>query len=260
MSALSYSFYKLFSLFFFPLGTALLAMLVAGVAFCFGRRRFTIILLMAAGGWLWFWSMPLVSDAVRGSLEAQFPFRPSADYPQADVIVVLGGGIEGAAFEGRTIPDLSGSADREWFAAQLYHAGKAPFLLVSAGLSPGRHTEPGAAGMATFLRALGVPGEALLLETMARNTLENARFIESMLVAKDARHILLVTSAYHMPRTLRLFSGSRVRITPAATDHEVIRVDFGIQRLLPEVGALERSTAAIHEYLGIWFMGLQQWF
>ena len=214
---------------------------------------------MVATGWLWFWSTPIVSDVLRGSLEAQFPFRPAAQYPNADVIVVLGGGGEGATLENRPVPNLGEAADREWFAAQLYHAGKAPLLLLSAGQSPGRYTEPGAKGMATFLEALGVPGDALLLETVARNTLENARFVEQQLATKGADHILLVTSAYHMPRALRLFEGTQMRITPAATDHEVIRVDFDLQRFLPSAGALSGSTNAIEEYLGIWTIGLQKY-
>ncbi len=258
MSAFTYSIYKLLSLFLFPLGLALSAMAAAGIVFRFGLRRLAVGLLVGAWSWLWLCSTPVVSDALRGGLEAQFPFRPAADYPKADVIVVLGGGLEGAAFEGRAIPDLNGAADREWFAAQLYHAGKAPLLLLSAGQSPGRHTEPGATGMATFLRALGVPSEALVLEPLARNTLENARFVEQQLAVMGATHVLLVTSAYHMPRALRLFAGSKARITPVATDHEVISVDFDLQRLLPSAAALSRSTDAIKEYLGIWAMGLQQ--
>ncbi len=258
MSAFAYSLYKLLSLFVFPLGTALSALVGAIIAFRVGWRRTAQVLVAGAAGWLWFWSMPVVSDALRASLEAQFPFRPAADFPQADVIVVLGGGVQGAALEGRAMPHLGGGADREWFAAQLYHAGRAPVLLLSAGQVPGQHIEPGAEGMATFLRALGVPGDALILETLARNTLENARFIEQQLAARGAKRILLVTSGYHMPRALRIFESSQLHIIPAATDHGVIRVNFDLQQVLPSVGALSGSTDAIKEYLGIWTLGLQR--
>jgi uncharacterized SAM-binding protein YcdF (DUF218 family) len=258
MNTFIYFTYKLFSLFVFPLGSALLFMLVAGVLVFFGRRRVACTLVIVAFGWLWFWSMPLVSDSIRGSLEAQFPFRSAADFPKADAIVLLGGGVAGAAYHGRTVPDLLAGADREWFAAQLYQAHKASVLIVSAGQTPGQRTEADAKGSASFLMALGVPDSALMLETQSRNTLENARFVEPLLVAIGAKHILLVTSAYHMPRALRLFAGSRARVTPAATDHEVISTDFTVLSLLPSANALSRSTDAIKEYLGIWGMGLQQ--
>jgi uncharacterized SAM-binding protein YcdF (DUF218 family) len=259
MNGFTYFAYKLASLFILPLGCALVSMLVAGVLVIRGRRRMACALMVLAGSWLWFWSVPVVSDAIRGSLEAQFPFRAAADFPKADAIVLLGGGVAGAAFEGRNAPDLLAGADREWFAAQLYRAGKAPVVIVSAGQTPGQRTEPDAQGSATFLRALGVPASALVLETLSRNTLENARFVEQKLVAMGARHVLLVTSAYHMPRSVRLFAGSQASITPAASDHEVITADFTVLRLMPTANALNRSTDAIKEYLGIWGMGLQQW-
>jgi len=208
--------------------------------------------MIMAWGWLWLWSMPLVSDAIRGSLEARHPFRLAVEYPQADVIVILGGGVEGAAQGGRAMPHLVAGADREWFGAQLYHARKAPYLLVSAGPSPGRHTESGADGMAIFLQALGVPKEALWLEPLARNTKENALLVQQILADMGAKHILLVTSAYHMPRALRMFSGSLLDITPAPTDHGVVKADFDLLRLFPQSGSLSQSTDAIREYLGIW--------
>lgn len=259
MNTFTYFAYKLLSLLVLPLACSLISMLAAGVLAFWGRRRMACVLMVLAGSWLWFWSTPVVSDAVRGSLEAQFPFRSAADFPEADAIVLLGGGVAGTAFEGRNVPDLLAGADREWFAAQLYHARKAPVVIVSAGQTPGQRTEPDAQGSEVFLRALGVPANALVLETLSRNTLENARFVEQKLVAMKARHILLVTSAYHMPRSVRWFAGSQARITPAASDQEVIPTDFTLLRLIPSAGALSRSTDAIKEYLGIWGMGLQQW-
>lgn len=258
MGAFVYSTLRLLSLLLLPLASALAAVVAAAVAARFRRRRLATILAVSALAWLWLWSTPVVADSLRHRLEAQHPFRPATAYPTADLIVVLGGGVEAPALRGRTAPDLGGAADREWFAAQLFHAGKAPRILVSAGRAPGRHTHPGAVGMVTFLRALGVPANALIAESSARNTLDNARLVDAQLAATGASHILLVTSAGHMPRALRLFRGSKARITPAATDHEVIDVDFSAQRLIPSAHALCRSTDTIEEYLGIWAAGLQR--
>ena len=91
MSAFVYSTYKLLSLLVFPLSMSLSVLAAAGVLFQFCRRRTALALAVGAAAWLWFWSMPLVSDSMRGSLEAQYPFQAATNYPQADVIVVLGG-------------------------------------------------------------------------------------------------------------------------------------------------------------------------
>ena len=258
MSAFGYSAYKLLSLFAFPLGFALLALVGCIVALLVKRRRTALVLLVGATCWLWFWSMPVVSNALRASLETPFPFRPATDFPNAEVIVVLGGGVQGTALGSRAMPHLGKGADREWFAADLYHAGKAPLLLLTSGQVMGEEIGPGADGMATFLRALGVPGGAIILEPLARNTLENGRFVQKQLAARGVERILLVTSAYHMRRALRVFERTKLHIVPAPTDHAVIRADFDIQQFLPGVGGLSDSTDAIKEYLGIWTLELQQ--
>lgn len=258
MGVFIYSMLRLFSLFLLPLAMALAMLVAAGAASRLRRRRLAVILAVTGVGWLWFWSIPVVADSLSHRLEAQHRFRPAAAYPTADLIVVLGGGVEAPALRGRTVPDLGGAADREWFAAQLFHAGKARRILVSGGRAPGRQTHPGAVGMVTFLRALGVPANALVAESSARNTLENARLVDAQLAAAGAPHVLLVTSAAHMPRALRLFRGSKARITPAPTDHQIIDVDFSAQRLIPSAHALSRSTDTIEEYLGLWAAGLQR--
>jgi len=106
---------KLLAQFAYPLGLALTLSLLA--LFARGRRRWGGILLLAAVGWLWFWSLPIVSDTVRHTLEGQFPNAPIATLPPADVIVALGGGIN-AGPPDRPYPDLGAAADRIWHAAR----------------------------------------------------------------------------------------------------------------------------------------------
>ena len=45
---------------------------------------------------------------------------------KADIIVVLGGGLQGASKPERPTPDLGEAADRSRAGAKLYNAGKAP--------------------------------------------------------------------------------------------------------------------------------------
>jgi uncharacterized SAM-binding protein YcdF (DUF218 family) len=153
------------------------------------------------------------------------------------------------------------AADRVWHAASLYRAGKAPVVLVSGG------NQPGAAGIQveaeairTMLLALGVPDGAIRAEGKSRNTAENARETVDLVRAAGARRVLLVTSALHMPRALRVFrrqlDGTGVKVIPASTDVESPNfAAVGVQRWLPDANALALSTRALKEYValgGMW--------
>ena len=55
---------------------------------------------------------------------------------KADIIVVLGGGLQGASKPERPTPDLGEAADRMWAGAKLYNLGKAPKVLLTGGSQP----------------------------------------------------------------------------------------------------------------------------
>src|SRR5690606_3989740 len=109
------------------------------------------------------------------------------------------------------------SADRVWHAARLYHAGKAQRLLLSGGtVRTGDGSE--AEAMRRLLLDLGVPDEALGLEDASVNTSSNAARTAELLRAAGIDHILLVTSALHMPRARAAFERTGLTVFPAPTD------------------------------------------
>lgn len=243
-----------------PLGLAML-LAALGLTSLLVRRTLVSALLFLLGlCWLGLWATPVFSDWVRAELEARYPPVPIDQLPSADVIVVLGGGL-GAAFEPRLHPDLSAGADRVWHAARLYHAGKAPWVLVSGGMLPWKQGALNEAeAMQAFLIALGVPASAILLETGSATTRENALETARLMAAKHLQDALLVTSALHMQRAEASFRAVGLAVTPAATDHEV--VDDGALTpldLLPQADALEASSRALKEWLGLWVYRQRGW-
>lgn len=212
-------------------------------------------------GWLLLWSLPAASVWLREGLERQTPLRAAADYPTADAIVVLGGGMEGGRSGWRNAPHLLAGADRVWFGAQLYHAGRAPVLILSGGNSEWSRTdEPEANAMQTFVKDLGVPISAVLLEDRSRNTQENAQYTHQLLVEHRLNTILLVTSAMHMPRALAVFRGQDISIVPAPTDVDAVPPRTAWQRWTPDTEALDRSSKAFKEYLAIAIYRLKEIF
>jgi uncharacterized SAM-binding protein YcdF (DUF218 family) len=106
--------------------------------------------------------------------------------------------------------------------------------------------------MAILLQDLGVPQHAMLLEEASRNTRENAAFSATLLKARGIRHILLVTSALHMPRALPLFAAQGLQADPAPTDFEAHLSPPGVLAWLPDASALDGSGRAIKELVGKW--------
>ena len=250
---------KLLSGLVYPLGTSAFLLGAGVLALLFlSRRRVGLALVLLGFAWLWFWSMPVVSDWTRGSLEAPWSQPSAEDLPPVDVIVVLGG-----AFSHKTnsaYPNAGSAVDRYWHAARLFHAGKAPRIIVSGGRSPGRG--PGmteAEAGRVFLLDLGVPADAILVESKALTTRGNAVFVAELLEQQSIETLLLVTSALHMRRSVDAFRAVGLDPVPVATDFEVSSGDLGLRDFLPSAAALAGSTRAVHEWVGYWVYWWRGW-
>jgi uncharacterized SAM-binding protein YcdF (DUF218 family) len=104
-----------------------------------------------------------------------------------------------------------------------------------------------------MLVTLGVPSTSIRSERASRNTQENAQLGRPLLDQLQARRVLLVTSALHMPRALKIFGKTPgIEWIPASTDAEVYSLDASLARqIFPSASALERTTRAIKEYTGL---------
>jgi uncharacterized SAM-binding protein YcdF (DUF218 family) len=241
---------KLVTLAVSPLGTALLLLAAAGAAGWVGRsRRAPGMLGALAFGWLWLWSTPIASDALRDTLERESGPRLVEQVPAGDVIVVLGGSVHGPKPERRPYPDLVDASDRLWHAARLYRAGKAPRVLVSGG-SGLAGVPPEAPVMRDVLVSLGVPREAILLESASTNTAQNAAYSRAVLGSGQHR-VVLVTSALHMKRARRALERNGLQVLPAPTDFEVVPRRVELLRLLPAADALAGSARAFKEWVAL---------
>jgi uncharacterized SAM-binding protein YcdF (DUF218 family) len=187
---------------------------------------------------------------LRGWVESGYPPRSAAMTPSAQAIVVLGGGVRPPEVSGQA-PDLKDAADRVWHGVRLFHAGKAPLLLMSGGSDLSLSASSEAEVMRQFAMDLGVPIGAIVMEGRSRNTRQNAQFSAEILKAQGVKSVLLVTSALHMRRAVALFESQGLMVTPAATDHEA-RSRFSGVDWLPDAGALDGSARAMKEMVARW--------
>ena len=247
---------KILTAFALPPGLALLLGLVALIALWRKRVGLATLTLALGLGQLALFSLPVTADAIGAQLAAAYPPRSASATPAADLIVVLGGGLEGPT-DKRPVADFNHAADRLYFAADLFHAGKAPAILVSGGSVRGLTQETEAEASAAILRRLGVPEGRLRLEGDSRNTRENALF--SRTLAAETRRILLVTSASHMRRAQGCFEAVGFTVIPAATDFEDYSGWDPVLRWLPSHDALATSSRLLKEALGLVVYRLRGW-
>lgn len=244
---------KLLTQLIMPLNAGIALLVLAAILGLLGRHRWSRRLLVLGVLWLWLWSMPVYSYWLRGGLEARHPVHAIEELPQADAMVVLGGAMSGPQAPRRMYPDLLEGADRVWHAARLYHAGKAPLVILSGGAMPWvPDPVPEADSMAGFIMDLGVPAEALVLERQSLTTFENAVNTRALLEARGIDRVLLVTSALHMRRAMGTFRDQGIDVVPAVTDVEIDTVrHLNVLDWLPDYRALDGNSRAFKEYLGM---------
>jgi uncharacterized SAM-binding protein YcdF (DUF218 family) len=252
-------FTKILSQLIYPLNLSLLLGVLAGFLFWLRWRRLAGLCLAVSISWLWLCSIPVFSDVLRGSLERIHLPSSIETLPRTDAILVLGGGVE-APLPPQNTPNLLAAADRVWYAARLYKAGKAPWVIVTGGELPwlGK-TKSEADAMSELLKDFGVPDSAILRETESLNTYQNAHFSKPILEENSIQSVLLVTSALHTPRALAIFHTAGILAIPAPTDFEVLNHPNTLLRWLPDAKALEGSTRAIKEYLGFSVYKMRGW-
>ncbi|MCG5502103.1 hypothetical protein [Ectothiorhodospira lacustris] len=81
---------KLLAQLAYPLGLLFLLALLALLLWLIRWRRTGAGVLCLGLAWVWLWSMPVASDALRASLESRFEYVPAHALPEADAVVVLG--------------------------------------------------------------------------------------------------------------------------------------------------------------------------
>ncbi|WP_113338587.1 YdcF family protein [Rhizobium cremeum] len=242
---------KLFWMLAQPLSLACFAILAAVLAQFFRLRRTGLVLSLAAGIVLFVVLFTSAGSFALQGLEARFP-RPLKDPDALSCMIVLGGAFETEVTTSRGGIDLNQAADRFVDALRLAIRYPQAKILVSGGDgSLSGAYEGDAAASLRFFSAFGIPAERLMTEKQSRTTYENAAFSRNLLETGGLSDCLLITSAFHMPRSVGLFRKAGVSVTPWPVDYRT----SGEQRLTldftqPTLNAQQTSTA-VREWIGL---------
>jgi uncharacterized SAM-binding protein YcdF (DUF218 family) len=198
-------------------------------------------------------SLPTVSTPLLASLETYPPLAdPAGAAPDAEAIVVLGGGVDYKApeFGGVTVNDLT--LQRIRYAARLQRKTGLP-ILVSSGPVWRRPDLTHAEIMARSLREDFGAG-IVWLEDRSTSTWENACDSARLLASEGIDRAFLVTHAWHMRRAAYAFSRTDVDAVPAPTAFTAVEAIVSVSDFIPDAKSLLRTYYAVHEYVGlVWY-------
>ncbi|WP_147266943.1 YdcF family protein [Parvibium lacunae] len=206
-------------------------------------------------------STPYVGQQLLRSLEDPRYLIPPSQLQavkQSQVIVVLGGGQHEYSPEYQAGMPNPASLVRLHYGAWLHRQTQTPLLLSGGRVFNERESE--AAAMQYALQST-YKLHAKWLEEKSRNTDENIAYLSPLLAQAGVKRITLVTSAYHMPRALRLMAPYAreygFTVIPAATQfyrgQPTAPTDW-----IPSGIGMRYSQIALHEWLalaGLWLRG-----
>jgi uncharacterized SAM-binding protein YcdF (DUF218 family) len=231
----------------FLIGIGVIGALLLATRFAsLGRRLMVLSVLMLAvcgfsplGTWLLY------------PLESRFPPWDAAR-GAPDGIIILGGSIDADLSVAHGGAVVRSEADRIIAAAALarqYPNARILFTGGSANLLSNDAKEADYAG--ALFESLGVAKARLTMERRSRNTQENVEFSKAMVALKSGERWLLVTSAFHMPRSVGLFRKAGFAVEPYPVDWRVGGKSDLLAFFPVADDGLGRTEIALREWMGL---------
>ena len=239
---------KLLYAWLLPPGIFLLALLVA---YCFCRKTKNVHWLVFIFALIYLFSIRVVSDRLIKSLEDWYDQPAVSVIKDVQAMVVLGSG----SYDG--VPDFDGVGQnsesatvRLGTALRLHRVLRLPMVLSGGHLFEDMNTE--ACLDYRFLRACGVEDRYLIQEGRSRNTAENAKYVKQIYQQHHFKKVILVTSAFHMPRAVALFQREGMNVIPYPTDYKTDKkLRLNVFAFTPSADCLYHNSLAMKEYLGL---------
>lgn len=242
---------KIFWLAAQPLSIAFILAALAALFAFIGRRKLSGTASLSAALVLFITLYTTTGAVALQVLEGRFP-KPSANPADLSCIIVLGGALENEVTTSRGGTEFNQSADRYVEALRLALKHPQARILVSGGdgsLSGVYEGESQAAER--FFTAFGVSPDRLVRENTSRTTYENTRESAEVLAREGLTGCLLVTSAFHMPRSMGLFRKAGIPVTPWPADYRTSGI-LGLSADFTQPTSNAQLTAtAVREWIAL---------
>lgn len=201
------------------------------------RRKIASLIAFFGAFSLYMISVEPVKDALYRPLENAYPVPQEV---KGDVLVVLGGGAYSTGV-------LKEDSMKRLLTAFILHKKYGLPIVLSGGSPIG--SLPEAEIMKELLEELGVDKKNIITEVKSRDTLENALYLKEISKKHGFKKVILITSAYHMPRAVEAYKKVGIEVLPYPTDFKQDK-RYNLYSFLPRAGVLNDSYKALREYLG----------
>ena len=193
-------------------------------------------------------SIPIFSNAFFKLVEGNQHRKSIASIKQADAIVVLSGMLSIHEINGEEYIDW-GDPNRFFGGIALMKAGKGTNLIFTGAKMPwGKSRRTEGAVLTDHAIQYGIPSDRVFVSDLVANTADEATAVKKMALGNK---IILVTSAFHMPRAQRLFEKEGFEVALYPVDFKTLTTDsLTFMDYLPNAGSLAKTELGLRELIG----------
>lgn len=253
-----FSLSKIFWLFMQPLSILLFLCVFIVVALYCGWKVLAIISALIACSIIILCGFTTLGAVLLNPLEERFQ-RPQKLPDHMEGIIVLGGYMSGEINAARGGVELNSAGDRVIEAMRLAKHYPHVKIIVTGGEGTYfSQSMPDAESTRQLFKMFQLADHNVIYEAKSRNTIENAQFTRDLVHPQKGQRWLLVTSAFHMPRSVGVFRKAGFDVIAWPTDYKTVpEVKFRLY--FQNVNeSFARSSTALHEWLGLliyWWNG-----
>jgi uncharacterized SAM-binding protein YcdF (DUF218 family) len=200
---------------------------------------------------LYLFSLPVIADRLINAWEVPAVSQDSLTEKPYEAIIVLGG----LSFWDHELNRIqfNRSSDRIFQALDVYKKGIAKKIIISGGSGSMRYPDDKESiFIKNFLVGIGFKNEDILIESLSRNTYENALYTKDLIDELNMTGpFLLSTSAFHMKRSMACFERQGIKATPYSTDRYSGEFKPHIEGfIVPSQSAINVWETLLHEWFG----------
>ena len=204
---------------------------------------------------LFIFSLPIVSQNLTKLLEQNYDNISPNDINTAESIVVLSGMVNVIKQTDNVTYEFNEAVDRILAGTKLLKLDKAKNIILTRGKLPWSMGLSEGDFLADFVTSQGISIDKIFLTEIVQNTNDEAKAVSKILPKNSS--IILVTSAFHMPRAEMVFQNQNLQVIPYAVDFRKTARKINILDFLPNSKSFHDSNVYFREMLGRAFYKLR---
>jgi uncharacterized SAM-binding protein YcdF (DUF218 family) len=234
--------HKIFPLIFSPL-MLIIVLIIFGVII--NSKKISLIGIFI----LIICSLPIVSDKLIAYLESDYQLTKPSNIISTDAIVVLSGMTRAINSKDGLDYEFSEASDRIFAGINLFKEKKAPKLILTRGKLPWSVGIPEGEYLKDIVIKNGISENNILLTENVENTDQEAKAIKK-LFSIDKPKVILVTSAFHMPRARIVFEAAGINVVPFAVDFQKESSKQTFMSFMPSAKSFYDTSFFVREMIG----------